>query len=795
MREKDKDDDEEEDIIMDDKEKEKDKDADMADIDAKIKADIIGPESVFTLNLREEDKIGDDDKLLLGYKRKRKKKEKVLKEAKKRKARPKPSEIQEVFNLLQKKEVINEDAVKGVASLLNYRNLTPQKVNFFVTLGKARASLQKFGIPSAICKNPFHCFVISDFYNSTNTFTNDAQVWKCYFWRTFAVPKEKGGLSDFKEICEYSVVKEFSIATDKLFKVGSVESGYVQDFSSKIALICPRRLNEKEMAQYADAITNKAGGTIAALITSPNEKKGLYLFQYDTVIIVSNTKENIGDLIKATGTVICVNSKNKLENGLKTLNVDTNMGSYINVHDMKTADFSPASLFITPAVNKPKLFVKAILDTNNVYNTIAKNIKNYDAVSKIGFPDNSIFWDNLESFIQLIGFLKLVNSPSEKLSVDMFIVIDTYYRNRETFTTWKRIYNSFESIVLSFYDKIVGKISVDNIVSLQNKVGKFISDYIHQRDDKDNIESVRDVINKLPGATMMKNFVNTGAALELMYAISKLISLLKKGETDNVTDDMSVYFKTVGYLCSQVLFDGSVSMIPKIRSKIAFLGGLSTDLSKDQFNSSVKYLVDSFKDSVANYKNRVEGAGKPDVFQAMNDIDNLMNKIIKNTITKLDSDYLNRNADDIADRVMADKALLENLRENLNEMLSVNTAEQLERYANFLEDDTFVTFLKTIAEMADLAVANGADIPVDEILQTMKTKKNAKKQKKMVFKKSLGRKKDTKVFDIKKAKKTKSLKLNSKKLIKMIEKIPQQNKEKFQNGLKQIIKDSGEVEA
>ena len=785
--------------------KEKDKDMDEMIEEEKLDADEYDNFKGFGgIDIKEEN-LGEKEKALLTYKRKREKRSKKMPKdsSKVKKTRKIRSLPQQLFDLISKRDVITQEIIAAAAEKLNYE-LTPEHVTFFKTLGEAKARLRKYGVPGALCKNPFHIFIKTPFYKQTSVITSDINVWNCFYWYMTALNKEKGGILEYRKMCYSSSVKEFSFVTDKIFQCTNVQSGYVQDFAGKITLIAPGQLSEKDMENYVGALKSDPT-SIVSTIPKPSEKTVNYQFyQCKGVLIVSGSKENFNDLIKQTANLLIVNSKNKLEKGLKEIKIDSNQGSYINIHDLKPTDFSPACLFIEPAIVSPKMFVKVDLDTNSVFNYLTEEISGKKTLTAINMPPNSIFWDNIDSAIQLFAFFKVATNIDKLLSAEIFLLVDGYYKNREGFSAYKRLYSTFESIVLSFYDKITTKLSIDSIAAMKKKVDKFISDYVYQRNDNTALNDIRDVINKLPGVFMMKNFITTNVPIQLVRAIDKIISLLNSATLPDEKQSMAELFKTVGRMCSEVLFDGNIPMIPKIRSHTAFLGGLIAEVNKAQFDENIKYLVDSYNESFDDYKKKIGkgggGPGSADVPEFLNNADNLMSKMMKNTINELDSEYVRKNADTIIERVKADSNLMNSLRESYGELMKVNKPEDMEKFGNFLENDIFTGYLKTIDSMANVAVDNGGGIPVDIILSTMKVKPGAKQRKRMVFKKRLGlglnkKKEGKKVYEIKKAPPIDAINVSDEKLALVKKYIPEENLEKFKNGLSVVIKETGQLVA
>lgn len=683
------------------------------------------------INLDEEDKIGKKEKEILNYKRNRAKKSKrsIVGMAKKVR-KVEPSTAQKVFNLLSKKDEIDDNAVITAASEAKYPNITQENINFFVGLGKARANLRKFGIPGTICKNPFHLFKILYPYDTTQIFTNDSNAINAYYWLLFTMDIENKGLREYFDLCKDSVLKDFSVVTDKTFICDSVLSGYVQDSSKKVSLICPKPLSQKEIEEFATAIENKTPGSLLANITNPSGGSVIFM-QYKQVLIISPEKINAKNALLETANVKCVNSKNNLQSGLKDVKIDTNLGSYLNIHDIKTTDFSPSCLFISPPIKSPKMFINVELETNNVYDSIIKQLDEINELKSLKLPESCIFWDNIDSIVQMLSFIRLINKPKKDVDDEMLFVITKYLEYKNDISAWKRIYSSFETIVLSFYDKITNKLTIDSITALEAKVGKFISDFNNAKSNSGAYSSIIKLIKFLPGTKLMVNFIETNLSIELIYAIARLIAMLRIVEGD-VKFPISDLFKTIGLTCANVLFDGSIPMIPKIRAKSAFLGGLMTDMTQKEYNTNIEYLVNSYKKNyVAGLKKDEGGVNVDDI----NQIDELVKSVVRNTINSSDSDYLQNNVEAIITKIMSDPDLFSRLRENIMEMKKLNSDKDIAVSGDFNKDETFMTYLSTLVDVSNAMQKAKADDDIDDVANVVKAVPENKEEKSARIKK------------------------------------------------------------
>ena len=752
----------------------------------------IGESAFNIIDVREDEKPTEEEKQIIGYKRSRAKKgRKSIDSVRRKKAKLDMSSAQLVFNKLSNKAIIDEPAVREAAKDANYPNLTQDNVDFFISLGKARANLRKYGIPAMLCKVPFHIFTYTNFYIGTQIFTNDYNAWYCYYWAQFSKSVAEGGLKDFAELCIFSKVKEFSIVTDKTFRCKTVQSGYVQDYSKDLSIICPRPMQEKEMNEFAEKVEKRQDGAIGLNITSPAGKSKFFM-QLGSVMVIGSGKTKPLDAIAEAKNIQCVNSKNNLQSALKDVKLDENMGSYLNAHDLKITEFSPSCLFITPYVSNPKMFVRVDLETNTVYNYLAKNLNSVKELKLLPLPENAIFWDNIDSAIQMFAFLKLVNKPNKDVENDLLYLVTKSQEIKANIIAWKRLYSIFETVVLSFYDKVSNKLAIDAITSLQAKVNKFITDYNSEKTNVSGYTGMLKIVQILPGVTMMRNFVTTNLAIDFMYAVSRLISILNSVKLDSKDHQLSDLFKTIGLTCFNILFGGSVPMIPRIRSKAAFIGGLMMDMSKAVYQDNINYLVNSYKQNyVASLK--PGEAVKIDV----NELDDLMKQVARNTINGGDSDYLKANVETIVTNIMSKENLLKSLRDNITTLLEKNTKDDIRSKADFTGDEQFMSYLKTVNDLGKAAVDAGDDAEIDDIVISIGVpppNPEEKAAKKLLFSKRLVPRDPNKpIFKVTKVRKKKgSVNIKKGKVKKMLK--ASKNPEKLQNEVNDIIKEVNEDE-
>lgn len=733
----------------------------------------IGESGFNIIDIKDDELLSKDQKALLGQKKKRVKKLKKLREGSAKVKVRQISDVQKLFNALSKKSSFTEDDVKTAARDINFK-IDQTNVDFFVTLGQVRSNLRKFGIPGSLCKNPFHIFFKFQFYAQTQIVTNDVNAWNAYYWYFFTKNEKVEDLSNYSLLARNSEIKEFSFITDTSFQCKGLKSGYVQDYTKDATLITEKGLSPEEVIVYKDKLTKGEDSAIALKVVDIKGSNAYVLYQYKDLMIVAPANSNLEDILASTDKVKCVNTKNKLVTGLKEIKVDPNLGNYLNIHEFKTTGFSPSCIFLNPPVVNPLMFINADLEMNDVYNAISGNIEKFDNLSKIPLPPNAIFWDNLDSAVQLFAFIKLVHNTHETVSAQIAFIVQRYHEFKSNITTWKRLYGLFESVVLSFYDRITNKITIDSIRTLASKVERFIREYNDEKIQVNAYQTMIRISEYLPNTIFMRNFIQKTIPIDLMYALAKLISMINVGKLEDKQYSVFELFKAVGLSCYQVLFNGTVPMIPKIRSKCAFLGGLLYDTTNEKYKKNINYLIDSYKKSAAaNLK--LQGGSNLDI----NEMDELVKNVILNTLKNSNSEVLQDqdNAEAIINKVMTEADLLKSLRSNVEDLLLLNNINEIKANATFADDETFMTFLKTFNDIAEKV--DQKQIEPEKVLQTVEVKVVGKPKEKK-FRRRLGTEnyKGSSKIDIKKVKTKKgAIGLKKRKKEKILDGIKERNKE------------------
>ena len=678
------------------------------------------------VNINEE--VNAEDKKLLSGKRKRK--EKKLKRLPVRLIRQKtrkvePSIYQKIFNAISKSDTVTEEIIKKAANKLNYE-LEKSNVEFFLELGKAKASIKKYGLPGDICKKKFHVFSFLDFYENASTITDDKVVWDCYYSQLFT-NAWKNNYLEYAEICKLSKLDTVSIVSDKIFKCEKAETGYVQDYLKSVGIIAPEPVDPNDVETIGKAIQGKAKNTLTVECTFPNDAK-MTFYQYNQLIMCVGDNSNLAAALNSAKKIKIVNSKNSLAKGMKEIKVNNNIGTYLNIHEVKLVEFVPSCLFVTPAAPEVKLFVTANLETNQVYNTCKKSLKDLKMISDLPLPPNAVFWDNLSSFIQLIGLLKILDPEGipKNVSKNITDMIEYYYSYKDIFTAWKKTYKIFETIVISFYDAVTNKLTIDGVVKLQTKVTDFLANYTFLKNDT-SYNNIRIFIMAIPEAKLMANFVSTNGPYELGTSIARLITILnsgKKVKEDGVTT-IEEMFRTIGILCTETLFGGSAEMIPKVRSRASFLGITQGEMNNETLQKNIRYLIGGFNTELK----KKEATAAKKMFLNYEQMDEIIDRLIDNSDAKLNDKIVHSFIDRIKTKVKSEKPLISSLREDVLEMRkNGETIEDIITYGDFLDNTLFNSFITTFKNVSNVLDQASPEVNVDRILGNFRIAPGAKKK-------------------------------------------------------------------
>ena len=139
-----------------------------------------------TLEEKDDKFITENEKKLIAPKKKTRKVKKfkdlgLLLLGKKTKNIPnETSKLQELFNAVSKSGDFTKENIQQVAARIQYK-VDESSLNLISSLGKAKVSISRIGIPSNLCKRKMHLYgTINSLFKNLRVITDDSLVWEAF---------------------------------------------------------------------------------------------------------------------------------------------------------------------------------------------------------------------------------------------------------------------------------------------------------------------------------------------------------------------------------------------------------------------------------------------------------------------------------------------------------------------------------------------------------------------------------------------------------------------------------------
>lgn len=616
-----------------------------------------------------------------------------------------PSVRQALLNEITK---TNDFSYEGVmkAALKKGFSVNKGEADFIAELGKSKIMVNKIGIPSNLCRKKLHYYYLTTNYNLQKVITDDPLMWISTVivrWKTDKLYKTYSRFTGKVD------VKKFTFVTDTLIQNSVTYSGYCQDKDPGILFLRSKDLNTDEVQKEIN--DPKSGYEDYQLNSQP-----YVLIEGNNFLICCPTNYISRDNIAATAVnlsaIKCFNSKNKLSDGLKSIKKNNEYGTYLNLHEIKVTDFCPSCVFLETPVNDARVLIYMELDNNVIYN----NIRNVEkSIKDLKLPPNCVFWDNYSSFMEMLCVLDISKfNPDAPIKKEINEVYTNYVNNKSAFQAWAVIYRTFDEIVMGFYDSITSKMTYDQIIRLKSKIDFFVDNYNYLQSNEATAEIAK-ILNTIGDAcSLMQMFISNNTALELATSIRKIIRMLIEQQISKTMD----YVRTVGIMCLQVMYDGNVPMIPKIRSKSSFLGNIGGGVitSKNVIGNILALAKKFEKDISAD-----EGEDFMDKLSAVND---LIDQMIDNSIEIYNKGALKPQKDNVRKYIREERELFNNIFEDVLGMYESPdyTTKEMEALT-LLDNINLLNFLQLVESIIKKLTLVSKTVDSSNLPKVMKLKK------------------------------------------------------------------------
>lgn len=261
-----------------------------------------------------------------------------------------------------------------------------------------------------------------------------------------------------------------------------------------------------------------------------------------------------------------------------------------------------------------------------------------------------------------------------------------------------------------------------------------------------SFEIIKPIFITIKCCNMMQNFALRSPAKEVVIAINKIIQVFQSGKTTELEKeglDIETAVRSTAIMCLECLYNGLWPMIPKIRSRAAFLGNVAGQKINDKnIRENISRIFNLFEQKRVEFSQR-----KFDFMKEKAHLDSLLDQALDNTLKVYNNNLPPLLRDAIKKKVLGDKITYNSM---LEDIITFKTSPDFEgdndilANANFIDNPDVMGFiLKAIKANELVREATNqnhiAAIDPNKIVNAILIKKPGPKRR--VFKFSLGKKK------------------------------------------------------
>jgi hypothetical protein len=631
-----------------------------------------------------------------------------------------PSKEQKIIDKAFKSGDISENNISGIARSLNY-DIGKKQLSFLADVAKIKSNSKKIILPERLCKNGFNLIYFTNFgkqNNKMSLITNDKIYWNLYFSNLVMNNKK---LAYFNYGNHYPMVDNISFINDDMYESGYL-SGYSQDFEENITCIVGSngKLTKEQINVFLKGENN-------VMLFDGNYLDKLYVANMGNDLLLCYPKkmetENLYRIYKNTR---CINSKNKLADGLKEVKTGAESLYYFYMN-IKLTNFVPSCLFFKNYISNYEILFKGTIEVNDVFNFMSKSLSSTltNTFSLIEFPENFIFWNNIDSLVEILDIMIIIININEKLKSDIMKFLRLYNENKDYIEKWRYVYRDFEKIVKTFYDSVTLKVNVDKILSLREKITYYIENLkiLNRKEYYDKGIIFFSYLNNC--SKLIVTFITSDVKLEVVKAIQKIINMLVNYDTES-SSKIEDLIRTTGIMCFNCFMNGSYSMIPEIRSRFAFAGNLFGELKKDVVEASVKVLLEQIVDKRKEKESKkYKTVNLSERYEKINEI---VDQVLSNTLDRSTDNAIVSNKEVLIDFIKRDSAIMDSLREDVDLWMdSIDYDEEdIKKNMDFLNNVELMSFFGILLAYDKLLKEKNLNVSSDDIFDSIRIKKKLK---------------------------------------------------------------------
>ena len=595
---------------------------------------------------------------------------------------------QKIFDTLIKKNVTDDENIKFHAKEMG-QELNQDQVEFYKELMKTKVVYNKVGLPSNICKSKMHFRHLLITKDKINIINDDKIFWYYMICKNVATGGDINMINftgaKTKNCLE---IKTISVCS-KLVKTAEVlKQGYCQDFYPNKCYLSNKTINIKNDQNFKEELGKCEAGVVNIAGVEYNS------WISDNLIIIDDEK-NINNVIERFKQVKLIEGKSSFKEGIRRRMLKSGkQGVFYNIHDVKIDDFIPSIVSTVETLSSCVIFLDCELNSDVVlksFNTEAKRI------ADLKYPKDMVFWDNINSFNELLIVYITCFNVDKDLKNEIIEFNNEYYKYKNIINVWKSLYNLFETIVLNYYDSITTRMSIDQISKLDDKCRKFENLYVNLTKHSSYANIMGLLVRLGEGCRLMTDFLNSNRVPETILSIKRVILFMRtRTLPKDITVEMLIH--GVGVQCIECLYDGLFPIIPKVRSRCCYLGGVGKDIVTAQNVNSVVMKITKEFSNVYKEQEKEE----KELLKIREEAKKKVEGIFQNTLKFYRGGMYAQQAPNIYEVIKKDYNIMNSLVDDVTTWMYDPVYDDYEKTGklNFLLNPLFMRWMETLHHIA-----------------------------------------------------------------------------------------------
>ena len=567
-----------------------------------------------------EEEIDDVREVMQSVRKKKKIKEYSILEKLK-----KPKSVRPKTNIARWASIVYKNKAKDLNAIRNLIEkefkVSPDDLSLRIldVLSKTKVIDGRVVLSDNFANEPFYGY---GFVNYDMHLVSNDKLFNYFFYARALKELKSGSLYNdvFKTQSQYARLDKVFVSSKAFILEKEIIRGFYQDFKEYEAYLGPtKKPTNEEIQKYADKINYENPFLI---FTADNIRYYAYApAGFDTLSVVEADKASKETIISGlTNMEIFNKGKKDLELNVKEIKLKNKKAFYFDC-SYNLESFCPAFVKLEKSLSLAFVYrYKFIM--NDLYNAMIIEFNNKKFDSPVLF--NLCYWDNIESFMDLISLAAVGNSSTDETKRYALNVITAYQDLKETISLWKKNQLNYQKILKDFYNSFNTNINYDKLRNLRDNLIKYLADRndLELYSDFDKMESF------FNGLGCMCQYIIKQLRKNVLYLANRMNAVLDEFIMGKFTSDITKDLNEIGQSIYTVSMNGSDSCFNFFVSYGAFLGDVSN------FSGAIRENI--IETTVEKYIKKLDKAEEERLKKLKNfrEIKSNMKKIVEELVAK-----------------------------------------------------------------------------------------------------------------------------------------------------------------